>query len=135
MRVLFSVCGEGLGHATRCLAAAMELNQHEVAFVSYGKAKRLNGKFELGRSIRESIFNAKSSLPKILRSEIRIMREYTPDLVCGSRILKNKLENFVNSKNVEIISVAMDMESLLKKLLFYRLLWGSLYDNGSHLFW
>ncbi len=72
---------------------------------------------------------------RILRSEIRIMREYAPDLVCGSRILKNKLENFVNSKNVEIISVAMDMESLLKKLLFYRLLWGSLYDNGSHLFW
>ncbi|MDR3102567.1 MAG: glycosyl transferase family 28 [Methanocalculaceae archaeon] len=40
MKILFAVCGEGLGHASRSakLAAYLELHGHSCSFASYGKA-------------------------------------------------------------------------------------------------
>src|SRR5271169_4972078 len=40
MRILFVVCGEGLGHASRCLSLGrhLETEGHEFHFAGYGKA-------------------------------------------------------------------------------------------------
>ena len=40
MRILFVVCGEGLGHASRCINLGHYLEQrgHSVSFVAYGKS-------------------------------------------------------------------------------------------------
>lgn len=40
MKILFVVCGEGLGHASRCLhlGQSMRLDGHEVHFAGYGKS-------------------------------------------------------------------------------------------------
>ena len=40
MRILFVVCGEGLGHSSRCIHLGHYLEQHghSVSFVAYGKS-------------------------------------------------------------------------------------------------
>jgi uncharacterized protein (TIGR00661 family) len=40
MRILFVVCGEGLGHSSRCIHLGHYLEQqgHSVSFLAYGKS-------------------------------------------------------------------------------------------------
>ncbi|WP_292460718.1 MJ1255/VC2487 family glycosyltransferase [Methanothermococcus sp.] len=98
MKILISVCGEGFGHTTRCLAIGEELSkEHDVKFIAYGKSmdfiKRYscdvfetypeiklsgnNGKFD----IKKSIFNNKYNPAKAIKREMEIIRKYDPDLI------------------------------------------------------
>ena len=98
MKILISVCGEGFGHTTRCVAIGEELSkEHDVKFIAYGKSmdfiKRYNydvfetypeiklsgndGKFD----IKKSIFNNKYNPAKAIKREMEIIRKYDPDLI------------------------------------------------------
>lgn len=98
MKILISVCGEGFGHTTRCLAIGEELSKdYEVKFIAYGKSmeyiKRCN--FEVfetypeikltgyeGRfDIKGSIFNREHKPTKAIRRELKIVKKYKPDLI------------------------------------------------------
>jgi len=98
MKILISVCGEGFGHTTRCIAVGEELSkEHDIKFVAYGKSmdfiKRYgyevyetcpeiklsgkDGKFD----IRRSIFNSKYNPAKAIKREMEIIKKYNPDLI------------------------------------------------------
>ena len=98
MKILISVCGEGFGHTTRCIAAGEALkDDYEVKFVAYGKSKDFieksgfevfetfpeiklrgrDGKFD----ITSTIFNREHSPKKAIKREIEIIKEYNPDLI------------------------------------------------------
>ncbi len=98
MKILISVCGEGFGHTTRCIAIGESLkNSYEIAYIAYGKSrdfiekhgfkvfetfpeiklKGKDGKFD----ITSSIFNKEYSPKKAIKREINIIKEYNPDLV------------------------------------------------------
>ena len=98
MKILISVCGEGFGHTTRCIAIGESLkNSYEIAYIAYGKSKDFiekhgfkvfetfpeiklkgkDGKFD----ITSSIFNKEYSPKKAIKREINIIKEYNPDLV------------------------------------------------------
>lgn len=93
MRILFVVCGEGLGHASRCLTLGnyLELHGHSVSFLAYGKSYQFfrdhgctsvypgvrevclegeNGFFSLKRTLMCSKWLAFN----IIRSGFRVMR-------------------------------------------------------------
>ncbi|AEH06339.1 MJ1255/VC2487 family glycosyltransferase [Methanothermococcus okinawensis] len=98
MKILISVCGEGFGHTTRCVAIGDELSkEHDVKFIAYGKSMDFirrynydvfetypeiklsgnNGKFD----IKKSIFNNKYNPAKAIKREMEIIRKYNPDLI------------------------------------------------------
>ena len=99
MKILYFVCGEGLGHATRAIAAgeAMQKN-HEFSFASYGYVldflqmngfrtletvpeiamHGLGGSLDAKKSVLESV---KKFNPAIITSIAGILRKEKPDLV------------------------------------------------------
>ncbi|WP_456375383.1 MJ1255/VC2487 family glycosyltransferase [Methanocaldococcus sp.] len=98
MRILISVCGEGFGHTTRCLAIGESLkDSYEIAYIAYGKSKYFiekynfkvfetfpeiklkgkDGKFD----ITSTIFNKEYSPKKAIKREYEIIKEYNPDLI------------------------------------------------------
>ncbi|ACV23872.1 MJ1255/VC2487 family glycosyltransferase [Methanocaldococcus fervens] len=98
MKILISVCGEGFGHTTRCVAIGEALkDDYEIAYVAYGKSKDFiekynfkvfetfpeiklkgkDGKFD----ITSTIFNKEYSPRKAIEREIEIIKGYNPDLV------------------------------------------------------
>ncbi|XRO74819.1 MJ1255/VC2487 family glycosyltransferase [Methanocaldococcus sp. 28A] len=98
MKILISVCGEGFGHTTRCIAIGEALkDDYEISYIAYGKSKDFiekynfkvfetfpeiklkgkDGKFNL----TSSIFNKEYSPKKAIRREIEIIKEYNPDLI------------------------------------------------------
>lgn len=103
MRILFVVCGEGLGHSSRCihLGHYLELQGHYVSFLAYGKSfdffhdhgcanafkgcrevclEGKNGFFSLGRTL----WCSKGVMFNLLRSAIRVrqvIREQKIDCV------------------------------------------------------
>ena len=98
MKILISVCGEGFGHTTRCLAIGEELSkEHEVKFIAYGKSMDFikkcnyevfetypevkltgyNGRFD----IKGSIFNREHKPTKAIKRELKIAKRYKPDLI------------------------------------------------------
>ncbi|AEF97024.1 Conserved hypothetical protein CHP00661 [Methanotorris igneus Kol 5] len=98
MKILISVCGEGFGHTTRCIAVAEELKNHyDIAFIAYGKSKNYieslgyevfetypeikltgyEGKFD----IKKSIFNKEYNPTKAIKREREIIKHYNPDLI------------------------------------------------------
>lgn len=112
MKILVSLCGEGFGHTTRCIAVGEELSkEHDIKFVAYGKSRdfikrcgysvyetypeiRLSGnegKFD----IKRSIFNKKYNPTKAINKEIKIIKNYNPDLVISdckySTVVASKL--------------------------------------------
>ncbi|ACX72666.1 Glycosyltransferase 28 domain protein [Methanocaldococcus vulcanius M7] len=97
-KILISVCGEGFGHTTRCIAVGEALkDDYEIAYIAYGKSKDFiakynypvfetfpeiklkgkDGKFD----IKSSIFNKEYSPKKAVKKELKIIKEYNPDLV------------------------------------------------------
>lgn len=98
MKILISICGEGFGHTTRCIAIGNELSKkHEVKYAAYGKSKdfvemsggdvfetypeiRLsgkNGKFD----VKKSIFNSDYHPARAIKKEMDIIKDYDPDMV------------------------------------------------------
>ncbi|MDK2987753.1 MAG: hypothetical protein PWQ47_891 [Methanothermococcus sp.] len=98
MKILISVCGEGFGHTTRCIAIGEELSkEHDVKFIAYGKSKNFiemsnyevfetypeikltgnNGKFD----IKKSIFNKGYNPAKAVKREVEIIKTYDPDVI------------------------------------------------------
>ncbi|HIP16717.1 MAG TPA: hypothetical protein EYG76_00210 [Methanothermococcus okinawensis] len=98
MKILISVCGEGFGHTTRCLAMGEELSkEHDIKYMAYGKSldfiKKCNydtyetypeiklhgqdGKFD----IKKSIFNNKNNPTKAVKRELESIKKYKPDLI------------------------------------------------------
>lgn len=46
MKILISVCGEGFGHTTRCVAIGEALkNDYEISYIAYGKSKNFIEKY------------------------------------------------------------------------------------------
>ena len=98
MRILISVCGEGFGHTTRCLAVGEELSkEHEVKFIAYGKSMeyirkcnyevfetypeiKLSG-YEGRFDIKGSIFNSGHKPTEAIKRELKIVKRYKPDLI------------------------------------------------------
>ena len=98
MKILISVCGEGFGHTTRCIAVGEELSkEHDIKFVAYGKSRDFikrygyevyetcpeiklsgkDGKFDM----KKSIFNSKYNPAKAIKREMEIIKKYNPDLI------------------------------------------------------
>ncbi|EHP85307.1 MJ1255/VC2487 family glycosyltransferase [Methanotorris formicicus] len=98
MKILISICGEGFGHTTRCIAVGEELkNQYDIAFIAYGKSKdyieslgyevfetypeiKLTG-YEGKFDIKKSIFNKEYNPTKAIKKEMEIIKYYKPDLI------------------------------------------------------
>ncbi|WP_423793310.1 MJ1255/VC2487 family glycosyltransferase [Methanocaldococcus indicus] len=98
MRILISVCGEGFGHTTRCIALGEALkDEHELLYLAYGKSKDFiekygfdvvetypevklkgkDGKFDL----KSTIFNKEHNPKKAIKAEYKIIKKYNPDLI------------------------------------------------------
>lgn len=129
MRILFVVCGEGLGHSSRCihLGHYLELHGHTISYLAYGKSfdffhdhgctnvfkgyrevclEGKNGFFSLGRTL----WCSKGVLLNTVRSGLRvrqIIREQKIDcVVCDTMyggVLASRLEGvpvvFVTNQN------------------------------------
>ncbi|MBW9222408.1 hypothetical protein KKP97_05110 [Methanothermococcus sp. SCGC AD-155-C09] len=114
MKILISVCGEGFGHTTRCLAIGDELSkEHDIKYMAYGKSldfiRKCNydayetypeirlqgqdGKFD----IKRSIFNNKYNPTKAVKRELELIKQYKPDLIISdckySTVVASKLLN------------------------------------------
>ena len=112
MKILISVCGEGFGHTTRCIAIGQAISkEHVVAYIAYGKSKEFiekynykvfetcpeiklagkDGKFD----IKRSIFNKEYHPTKATLLEKDIIKRYNPDVVISdckySTIVASKL--------------------------------------------
>ncbi|WP_456419995.1 MJ1255/VC2487 family glycosyltransferase [Methanocaldococcus infernus] len=98
MKILISVCGEGFGHTTRCLAIGNALkDEFDIAYLAYGKSKDFiesygfrvfetypeiklkgkDGKFD----IKSTLFNKEHSPKKAIKREYEIIKKYQPDLI------------------------------------------------------
>ena len=129
MKILFVVCGEGLGHASRCLHLGHYLQQqgHTIHFAGYGKSYTFMEKHKcrnIHRTHREvclegenGFFNLKKTLwcskwiiPNMMRSVLnvrRLIREHQFDcVVCDTMyggLLAARLENspviFITNQN------------------------------------
>ncbi|MCS3900967.1 MJ1255/VC2487 family glycosyltransferase [Methanococcus voltae] len=121
MKVLISVCGEGFGHTTRCIALGKELSKkHDVKFVAYGKSKDFielskyevletypeiklsgkNGKFD----IKRSMFNTQYHPTKAVKRELQIIKDYNPDLVISDCKYSTILASKISKKPYYIIT-------------------------------
>lgn len=96
-KIYFSICGEGYGHSTRCLALAETLQQRgaEVLLASYGYVRQRcceagfntlevprefvmwgeKGRFSMSRSIRKSLRPA-LSYPHTIRLEKKLLQQF-----------------------------------------------------------
>jgi uncharacterized protein (TIGR00661 family) len=99
MKILISVCGEGFGHTTRCIAVGEELSKkHDIKFVAYGKSRyfilehghevyetypdiKLFGNNDGKFNIIKSIFNKEYKPIRAILREMKIIKEYNPDLI------------------------------------------------------
>ena len=100
MKILLFMCGEGLGHTSRCLALGKEFlaARHEVYFGAYGYSKKLVEKtgyqaYEIPPEIKlageSGIFDIKKSIKETLKSIsisgfrklMRLIEELKPDIV------------------------------------------------------
>ncbi|MGB9929326.1 MAG: UDP-N-acetylglucosamine--N-acetylmuramyl-(pentapeptide) pyrophosphoryl-undecaprenol N-acetylglucosamine transferase [Methanosarcina sp.] len=100
MKILMFVCGEGLGHTSRCLALGKEFQEkgHEVSFGTYGYSKILvektgypvfeipseiklrgtTGSFDLKQSIKETLKNTSFFC---FKENLKILETVKPDVV------------------------------------------------------
>lgn len=100
MKILLFICGEGLGHTSRCLALGKEFLAagHDVNFGAYGYSKRLvektgypayeipseiklageTGIFDIRKSIKETL---KSISPSGFKKVLKLIEELKPDVV------------------------------------------------------
>ncbi len=148
MKILISVCGEGFGHTTRCIAVGEELsNEHDIRYIAYGKSLDFikkygyevyetcpeiklsgsNGRFD----IKKSIFNKEYNPTKAIKRELKIIKQYNPDLiisdckystVIASKFLKKPCyvitnQNYTRTRNREryIVYPVMKMLNVMNK--------------------
>ncbi|MCO5384281.1 MAG: glycosyltransferase [Methanosarcina barkeri] len=100
MKILLFMCGEGLGHTSRCLALGKEFlaGGHKIYFGAYGNSKKLvektgyqayeipreiklageSGIFDIRKSIKETLKNIS---PSEFRKLQRLIEELKPDVV------------------------------------------------------
>jgi UDP-N-acetylglucosamine--N-acetylmuramyl-(pentapeptide) pyrophosphoryl-undecaprenol N-acetylglucosamine transferase len=100
MEILLFMCGEGLGHTSRCLALGKEFlaGGHKIYFGAYGNSKKLvektgyrayeipreiklageSGIFDIRKSIKETLQNIS---PSEFRKLQRLIEELKPDVV------------------------------------------------------
>ncbi len=133
MRIMIFICGEGLGHTSRCLALGKELLAagHEIKFGAYGYSKDLvektgylaqeipseiklvgkAGGLDLAGSIEATLKNAQLlGGPKVLK----IIRDFKPDVVVSDSYYLGTLAAMILKIPVHLIINQSNMEEFFK---------------------
>ncbi|HIH74687.1 MAG TPA: glycosyltransferase [Methanosarcina sp.] len=133
MKIIIFICGEGLGHTSRCLALGKELLTagHEVEFGAYGYSKDLveksgyqvqeipseiklvgkAGGLDLAGSIEATLKNAQPlGGPKVLK----LIRDFKPDVVVSDSYYLGTLAAMVLKTPVYLIVNQSNMEEFFK---------------------
>jgi uncharacterized protein (TIGR00661 family) len=133
MRIMIFMCGEGLGHTSRCLALGKELLAagHEIEFGAYGYSKDLvektgyraqeipseiklvgkAGGLDMAGSIEATLKNAQLlGGPKVLK----LVRDFKPDVVVSDSYYLSILAAMVLKIPVYLITNQSNMEEFFK---------------------
>jgi uncharacterized protein (TIGR00661 family) len=133
MKIMIFICGEGLGHTSRCLALGKELLAagHEIEFGAYGYSKDLvektgykaqeipseiklvgkAGGLDLAGSIEATLKNAQLlGGPKVLK----LIRDFKPDVVVSDSYYLGTLAAMVLNLPVYLIINQSNMEEFFK---------------------
>ncbi|MDI9394307.1 MAG: glycosyltransferase [Euryarchaeota archaeon] len=133
MKIMIFICGEGLGHTSRCLALGKELLAagHDIKFGAYGYSKELvektgyraqeipseiklvgkAGGLDLTGSIEATLKNAKIlGGPKVLK----LIRDFKPDVVVSDSYYLGTLAAMVLKIPVYLIINQSNMEEFFK---------------------
>jgi len=133
MRIMIFMCGEGLGHTSRCLALGKELLAagHEIEFGAYGYSKDLvektgyraqeipseiklvgkDGGRDMAGSIDATLKNAQLlGGPKVLK----LIRDFKPDVVVSDSYYLSILAAIVLKIPVYLITNQSNMEEFFK---------------------
>lgn len=133
MRIMIFICGEGLGHTSRCLALGKELLDagHEIEFGAYGYSKDLveksgyrvkeipseiklvgkEGGLDLAGSIEATLKNAQLlGGPKVLK----LIRDFKPDVVVSDSYYLGTLAPMILRIPVYLIINQSNMEEFFK---------------------
>ena len=133
MKIMIFICGEGLGHTSRCLALGKELlaAEHEIKFGAYGYSKDLiektgyttqeipseiklvgkAGGLDLTGSIEATLKSAQLlGGPKVLK----LLRDFKPDVVVSDSYYLGTLAAMVLKLPVYLIINQSNMEEFFK---------------------
>lgn len=134
MRILLFICGEGLGHTSRCLALGKEFLAagHEVNFGAYGYSKKLvektgyqayeippeiklsgdSGIFDMGKSVKETVKNISfSGFMQLLK----LIEELKPDFVLSDGYYTGILAAKTKKTQVYFIGHQFNMVEFFKE--------------------
>ncbi|VVB53617.1 UDP-N-acetylglucosamine--N-acetylmuramyl-(pentapeptide) pyrophosphoryl-undecaprenol N-acetylglucosamine transferase [uncultured archaeon] len=128
MKVLIFTCGEGLGHATRCISIGRQLVEsgHEVAFGSYGYSKKIiedsgykaytvppemtlvgkDGAFDLVASVSSSI---RHTSPLGVASVLKTVDEVKPDVILSDSYMLGVLAGKIRKTKSLLLLNQMNM--------------------------
>lgn len=134
MKILLFICGEGLGHTSRCLALGKEFLAagHEVHFGAYGYSKELvektgysawevrpeirlrgeTGTFEIGKSVKETLNNLS---PAGFRKLLKLIEALDPDVVLSDGYYSGILAARSRKVPVYFIGHQFNMEAFFQK--------------------
>lgn len=154
MKIMLFVCGEGLGHTSRCIALAqqMERSGHDVLVGAYGYSKELidkkglrttiippeiqlvgdSGSLDLKCSIVATI---KSKNFMGMRSVYQKMKEFGPDVVVSDSYYTGIIASFIRKTPVHLIVNQSNMEEFfVGKSMFMNIIGKSTKLFYSHIF-
>ena len=145
MKFLLFMCGEGLGHTSRCLALGKEFltARHEVYFGAYGYSKKLvektgyqvyeippeiklvgeSGIFDIKKSIKETL---KNTSPSRFRKLLRLIEELKPDIVLSDGYYTGVLAAQTKKTPVYFIGHQFNMVEFFQKQDFLMTVAGKL---------
>lgn len=134
MKILVFICGEGLGHTSRCLALGKEFLAagHEVSFGAYGYSRELvqktgysayetspeiklageAGTFDLEKSIKETLNNFS---PSGFRKLLKLIEQLDPDVVLSDGYYSGILAARSKKVPVYFIGHQFNMEEFFHK--------------------
>jgi UDP-N-acetylglucosamine--N-acetylmuramyl-(pentapeptide) pyrophosphoryl-undecaprenol N-acetylglucosamine transferase len=134
MKLLLLMCGEGLGHTSRCLALGKEFMAagHEVNFGAYGYSKKLvektgyqaceipseiklageTGIFNIRKSIKETLRNIS---PSGFRRLLKLIEELKPSVVLSNGHFTDILAEQVKKTQVYFIGHQFNMIEFFQK--------------------
>lgn len=134
MNILLFICGEGLGHTSRCLALGKEFLAagHEVSFGAYGYSKELvqktgysayeipseiklvgdAGTFDIGKSLKETLSNL--SLLCFMKL-LKLIDQLSPDVVLSDGYYSGILAAQAKKVPVYFIGHQFNMEEFFLK--------------------
>jgi UDP-N-acetylglucosamine--N-acetylmuramyl-(pentapeptide) pyrophosphoryl-undecaprenol N-acetylglucosamine transferase len=134
MKILLLICGEGLGHTSRCLALGKEFLAagHKVSFGAYGYSRELvqktgysaleiqpeiklageAGTFDIGKSIRETLNNISLSG---FRKLLKLIEELNPDVILSDGYYSGILAAQAREVPVYFIGHQFNMEEFFQK--------------------